>query len=55
MSAPVRVRGTVTGTLNALRRRPERWSADQVRAIEAYGNIVGVLLRLGDRPRFGGK
>jgi hypothetical protein len=54
LSAPVRVRGSVTGTLNALRRRPERWSADQVQAIEAYGNIIGVLLRLGDRPGLGG-
>jgi GAF domain-containing protein len=53
LSAPVRVRGDVTGTLNALHKRPQRWSADQVQAIEAYGNIIGVLLRLGDRPRRG--
>jgi GAF domain-containing protein len=47
LSAPVRVRGSVTGTLNALFRRPESWSGDQVQAVEAYANVIGVLLRLG--------
>jgi GAF domain-containing protein len=47
LSAPVRVRGSVTGTLNALFRRPESWSGDQAQAVEAYAKVIGVLLRLG--------
>ncbi|MGK5677719.1 GAF domain-containing protein [Actinoplanes sp. URMC 104] len=46
LSAPVRVAGDVVGTLNALRSRSGRWSADEVRAVEAYGGLIGVLLRL---------
>jgi GAF domain-containing protein len=50
VSAPIRVRGSVTGTLNVLGLRPESWSADQVQAIEAYANIIGLLLRLAAHP-----
>lgn len=50
VSAPVRVRGSVTGTLNVLGLQPQPWSADQVQAIEAYANIIGVLLRLAAHP-----
>jgi GAF domain-containing protein len=47
LSVPVRVGGRVAGTLNALRARPEPWTADDARAIEAYAGIIGVLLGLG--------
>jgi GAF domain-containing protein len=49
LSAPVRVRGNVVGTLNALRSQPEQWGGEHADAIEAYANIIGVLLRLGAR------
>jgi GAF domain-containing protein len=49
LSAPVRVEGTTVGTLNALRLRPERWTAEHAQAVEAYAGIIGVLLRLGAR------
>jgi GAF domain-containing protein len=47
LSAPVLVRGETVGTLNALHRTPQRWDAAQVRAVEAYAGLIGVLLRLG--------
>jgi GAF domain-containing protein len=50
LSAPLRVRGSVTGTLNALFQHPQSWTGDQVHAVEAYANIIGVLLRLGSTP-----
>jgi GAF domain-containing protein len=46
LSAPVRVRGRVAGTLNALCAAAEPWSDDHAQAVEAYAGILGVLLRL---------
>jgi GAF domain-containing protein len=46
LSAPVRVAGDTIGTLNALRSQPHEWIAEESRAVEAYANIIGVLLRL---------
>jgi hypothetical protein len=47
LSAPVPVRGETVGTLNALHHTPQSWDAAQVRAVEAYAGLLGVLLRLG--------
>ncbi|WP_179855637.1 GAF domain-containing protein [Paractinoplanes atraurantiacus] len=47
VSVPVLVTGSVAGTLNALRSRPQRWDDDSVRAVEAYAEVISVLLRLG--------
>jgi GAF domain-containing protein len=46
LSVPVRVRGETVGTLNAFHRTPQRWDTAQVRAIEAYGAVIAILLRL---------
>jgi GAF domain-containing protein len=46
LSVPVKVRGTAVGTLNALHRTPQRWDETQVQAIEAYGAVIAILLRL---------
>ncbi|MCO1654614.1 GAF domain-containing protein [Pseudonocardia humida] len=46
LSVPVRVRGETVGTLNALHRTPQRWDDAQVRAVEAYGAVIAILLRL---------
>jgi hypothetical protein len=43
----VPVRGETVGTLNALHHTPQSWDAAQVRAVEAYAGLLGVLLRLG--------
>jgi GAF domain-containing protein len=51
LSAVVRVRGEVVGTLNAMQTDPQRWSPDQARAVQAYADIIGVLLRLGRAGR----
>lgn len=51
LSVPVRVREQVVGTLNAFREEPTRWTAADVRAVEAYAGIVAVLLRLGSQER----
>jgi GAF domain len=51
LSAVVRVRGEVVGTLNAVQTDPHQWSPDQARAVQAYADIVGVLLRLGRAGR----
>ncbi|WP_250037130.1 GAF domain-containing protein [Paractinoplanes maris] len=47
LSVPVRVAGSVAGTLNALGARPHSWTAEQITAVEAYAGILGVMLRLG--------
>jgi GAF domain-containing protein len=46
LSVPVRVRGETVGTLNAFHRAPQHWDGTQVRAIEAYGAVIAILLRL---------
>ena len=46
LSVPVRVHGTVVGTLNVLRVDRHQWTVEDVAAVEAYANIMGVLLRL---------
>lgn len=46
LSVPVRVHGRVVGTLNALRADCHEWTVEDVAAVEAYANIMGVLLRL---------
>jgi hypothetical protein len=51
LSAVVRVRGEVVGTLNAVQTDPQRWSPEQARAVQAYADIIGVLLRLGRAGR----
>lgn len=53
LSVPVRVRGRVVGTLNALRARPEPWGAEHTAAVSAYAGLIGVLLRLGARQSEG--
>ncbi len=51
LSAGVRVDGHVVGTLNVLRHKPFRWTADDVRAVEAYASVIGALMRLGLQER----
>ncbi len=46
VSAPIRVRDRVVGNLNVLRAEPGEWSAGQVRAAEAFAELIGVLLRM---------
>jgi GAF domain-containing protein len=47
LSVPVPVRGETVGTLNALHHAPQSWDTAQVRAVEAYAGLIGILLRLG--------
>lgn len=49
LSAAVRVRGIVTGNLNAVMYRPHDWTADEILASEAYANVVAVTLDLAGR------
>ena len=49
LSAAVRVRGIVTGNLNAVMYRPHDWTADEIFASEAYANVVAVTLDLAGR------
>jgi GAF domain-containing protein len=46
LSAPVQVRGETVGTLNALHHAPQRWDDAQVRSVQAYAAVIGILLRL---------
>ena len=45
-SVPVCVAGRVVGTLNVLRNEPWQWTVEDTAAVEAYANVIGVLLRL---------
>jgi len=47
VSAPVRAGGVVVGTLDVMTTAPRRWEHPQVEAVEAYANVLAVLLRLG--------
>jgi GAF domain-containing protein len=51
LSAPITIRGEVIGTLNGIRARPTPWTAQDIRAAQAYAGILGVLLRLGAPAR----
>jgi GAF domain-containing protein len=51
LSVPVCVGESVAGTLNALGTRPRRWTADSIRATEAYAGVIAVLLRLSAAAR----
>jgi GAF domain-containing protein len=46
LSVPVRARGRVLGSLNLVRSRPGTWSKEQLRAGQAYADVIGVLLSL---------
>ena len=46
LSAAVRVRRIVVGTLNVAMHRPHDWSTDEVVASEAYAKVVAVTLDL---------
>jgi GAF domain-containing protein len=46
LSVAVRSRGEVVGTLNAMRARSGPWSEQQIRAVQAYADVVGTLLAL---------
>ena len=45
-SVPVCIAGRVVGTLNALRSHPQQWTVEDTAAVQAYANVIGVLLRL---------
>jgi GAF domain-containing protein len=46
LSSPVRVAGELVGNLNAILCHPHPWSAGEIRAIEAYADVIGLLLAL---------
>jgi GAF domain-containing protein len=47
LSVPVRVEGSIVGTLNAMASQPRDWPVETIRATEAYAAVLAVLLRLG--------
>jgi hypothetical protein len=51
LSSPVRVGSVAVGNLNSMVRRPHAWTAQEIRANDAYASIVGVLLRTGAQAR----
>jgi GAF domain-containing protein len=46
LSVAVRSRGEAVGTLNAMRAQPGPWAERQIRAVQAYADVVGTLLTL---------
>jgi GAF domain-containing protein len=46
LSVPVWIGEAVAGTLNALGARAHRWTADSIRATEAYAAVIAALLCL---------
>lgn len=46
LAFPVQMSGIVGDDLNPVRRRAHRWSADEMRANEAYAKVIGVTLDL---------
>ena len=46
LSCPIWAAGAVVGNLNAARRRPHTWTADEIREAEAYAKVVGLILDL---------
>lgn len=46
LSCPIWAGGAVVGNLNAARRKPHTWTADEIREAEAYAKVVGLILDL---------
>lgn len=46
LSVAVRSSGEAVGTLNAMRAQPGPWAERQIRAVQAYADVVGTLLTL---------
>jgi GAF domain-containing protein len=46
LSCPIWAAGAVAGNLNAARRGPHTWTADEIREAEAYAKVVGLILDL---------
>jgi GAF domain-containing protein len=46
LSSPIWAGGAVVGNLNAARRGPHAWTADEIREAEAYAKVVGLILDL---------
>jgi GAF domain-containing protein len=46
LSCPIWAAGALVGNLNAGRRRPHTWTADEIREAEAYAKVVGLILDL---------
>ena len=46
LSCPIWAGGAVVGNLNAARRTPHAWTADEIREAEAYAKVVGLILDL---------
>jgi GAF domain-containing protein len=46
LSCPIWAAGGVVGNLNAARRGPHAWTADEIREAEAYAKVVGLILDL---------
>lgn len=44
LSVPVPVGGAVIGTLTAVRVRPAAWTGQEIRAVNAFGEVLGALL-----------
>lgn len=44
LSSRVRVGGTAVGSFDAFRYGPHEWTERQIRANEAYANVIGVVL-----------
>jgi GAF domain-containing protein len=46
LSVAVRSRGDMVGTLNAMRAQAGPWKERQIRAVQAYADVIGTLLTL---------
>ncbi|MDR7276855.1 GAF domain-containing protein [Catenuloplanes atrovinosus] len=46
-SAPILISGRAIGTLNVMTAAAHRWTRERIEAVEAYANVLAVLLRLG--------
>ena len=46
LAVPVRSHGEIVGNLNAIRERVGPWPQRQIRAVQAYADVIGTLLTL---------
>ena len=46
LAVPVRSHGDMVGNLNAISERVEPWTQRQIRAVQAYADVIGTLLTL---------
>lgn len=49
LSSPIRVDDTIAGNFNAALSRPHDWTEAQIKANDAYANLIGMALRVSAR------